>query len=47
MEVSEDAVESREFSNLICGSEKVTVIDEGKPRRWNVRNRADGRLKML
>ena len=29
---SEDAVDKSEFSNLICGSEKVTVIDVSKPR---------------
>ena len=29
---SEDAIDNSEFSNLICGSEKVTVIDVGKPR---------------
>ena len=29
---SEDAIDNSEFSNLICGSEKVTVIDVSKPR---------------
>ena len=29
---SEDTVDNSEFSNLICGSEKVTVIDVSKPR---------------
>ena len=29
---SETSAETREFSNLICGSEKVTVIDVDKPR---------------
>ena len=29
---SEDAVDNSEFSNLICGYEKVTVIDVSKPR---------------
>ena len=29
---SEDAVGNSEFSNLICGSETVTVIDVSKPR---------------
>ena len=32
VEVSEGAVDNSEFSNLICGSEKVTVIDVSKPR---------------
>ena len=32
VEVSEDAVDNSEFSNLICGSEKVTVTDVGKRR---------------
>ena len=32
VKVSEDAVDNREFSNLICGSEKVTVIDVSKQR---------------
>ena len=32
VEVSEDAVDSSEFSNLICGSGNVTVIDVSKPR---------------
>ena len=29
---SENAVDNSEFSNLICGSKKVTVIDVSKPR---------------
>ena len=29
---SEDEVDNSEFSNLICGSEKVTVIAVSKPR---------------
>ena len=29
---SETAVETREFSNLTCGSEKVTIIDVDRPR---------------
>ena len=29
---SQDTVETSEFSNLICGSEQVTVIDVSKPR---------------
>ena len=49
---SEDTAETREFSNLICGSEKVTVIDVSKPRvspvGWIVKNlAADGRLEIL
>ena len=50
---SEDTVETSEFSNLICGSDKVTVIDVSKPRvsfvgGGIVRNlAADGRLEIL
>ena len=48
---SETAVETREFSNLFCGSEKVTIIDVDKPRVplvWIVRNlAADGLLETL
>ena len=29
---SEDAIDNSEFSNLICGSEKVPVIDVSRPR---------------
>ena len=32
VKVSEDAVDNSEFSNLICGSTKMTVIDVSKPR---------------
>ena len=50
---SETSAETMEFSNLICGSEKVTIIDVDKPRvslvEWGiVRNlAADGLLVTL
>ena len=48
----ETSAETMGFSNLICGSEKVTITDVDKPRvslvGWIVRNlAADGLLEFL
>ena len=44
---SETSAETRKFSNLFCGSEKVTIIDVDKPRVSLVGRGGGGREEIL